>query len=200
MNRKIGLLAAGILSISLLGTGCNFVTVIPIGQEGEYTGQKAFDSGEQSSSDWATIVEELTAEAKDVVTALNAGEATTGSVAVTGTATVSTYDGAKSKKYLVLTIDGYTGDAKVMIQVGGPNSTTAIRDVQTLKTFESFTNQTEWSQYAKALNSESAENVCAPLGLDETVEGKTVTFIGAATKATTSSDIIITPVSLSGEG
>ena len=192
-------LIAALAALAVSASGCSFVTVVPIGQEGEYTGQKKFDSSEESSSDWDQVVEEITQQASDVVEVLNAGGAVSEAASVSGTAKIAAYDGAKSKKYLVLELDGYTGDAAVMIQIGGPNSTTAIRDVQTLKNFENFTNQTEWSQYAKALNKESASNVAEPLALDDSCAGKTVTFTGAAVKSGTSTDIIITPVSLNVE-
>ena len=195
MKKRLALALAAFGACVTL-TGCSFVTVVPIGQESEYTGQKKFDSSEESSSDWEQIVAEITGEAKDAVEVLN-GEGVGTAAAVSGTAKIAKYDGEKSKKYLVLELDGYTGSAAVMIQIGGPNSTTGIRDVQTVKNFESFANQTEWSQYAKALNKESVANVCDPLGLDASSEGKTVSFIGGAQKSSTSTDIIITPVSLS---
>lgn len=193
--KKTKRMAVALLGLCLTLSGCGFVTVVPIGQESEFTGEKKFDSGEESKADWDQVAEEIQGKAADVAEALGAGTPSQ-AVAVSGTAKVKTYDGEKSKKYLVLEIEGYTGEAQVMIQVGGPNSTTAIRDVQTLKGFENFTNQTEWSQYAKSLNKESAAMVCEPLGIDASCEGKTVRFAGAAVKAGTSSDIIITPVSL----
>ena len=71
----------------------------------------------------------------------------------------------------------------------------ALRDTQTAKTLSNhFTNQTEWSQYAKALNDQSYANVIAPLGIDETIQEKTVTIIGAATAA--GKAVTITPVSI----
>lgn len=196
MEGKKKILAAALACLSLAVSGCSFVTVVPIGQEGEFTGQKAFDSSEESAGDWGAITEEITQKAKDVAEVLGGEGVGSGAAAVSGKAVIAAYDGAKSKKYLVLTVEGFDA-APVLLQVGGPNSTTAIRDVQTVKTFENFTNQTEWSQYAKALNKDSAANVCEPLGLDAACEGKTANFVGAAMKSSTSSDIIITPVSLS---
>lgn len=189
-------LTAALLAAGITMSGCGFVTVVPIGQESEYTGEKKFDSSEESKSDWDQVVAEISEKAEDLAQVLNDGGAVSEAAAVKGSARISAYDGEKSKKYLVLEVEGYTGDAPVLIQVGGPNSTTAIRDIQTLKGFESFTNQTEWSQYAKALNKESAANVADPLALDAGAEGKTAVFTGAAVKSGTSSDIIITPVSL----
>ena len=73
-------------------------------------------------------------------------------------------------------------------------SGTALRDTQTLKVFQDFTNQTEWSHYAKALNAEADAQVVAPLGLDESVAGKAVTFTGAA--AESAGKVVITPVAM----
>ena len=48
-----------------------------------------------------------------------------------------------------------------------------------ISTFEDFTNQTEWSQYAKALNAEMHAQVVEPLAIDDSIVGKKVTFAGA---------------------
>lgn len=69
---------------------------------------------------------------------------------------------------------------EVQVRTDGPNSSTAIRDLQSLKNFESFTNQTEWSSYGKELNKQALAQVIDPLGIDENVVGKTVTFTGGA--------------------
>ena len=55
-------------------------------------------------------------------------------------------------------------------------------DLQTLKKFSDFKNQTEWSEYAKSLNKESDTLVVQPLSLSEDVNGKEITFIGGAVK------------------
>ena len=90
--------------------------------------------------------------------------------------------------------DGEGYDGEVQIQAGGVYSGTALRDTQSLKGFQDFTNQTEWSQYAKALNQEVDAQVIAPLALDESAAGKTATFVGAATAS--GGKIVITPVEL----
>ena len=63
-----------------------------------------------------------------------------------------------------------------------------------MKAFADFTNQTEWSQYAKALNSQLDELVVAPLAIDESIQGKTVSVIGAATAS--GDEVTITPISM----
>ena len=80
------------------------------------------------------------------------------------------------------------------VQLGSVYSGTAVRDIQTVKSFGDFTNQTEWSQYAKALNTQLHELVVQPLNIDESIQGKTVTITGAATGS--GADINITPVAI----
>ena len=190
MKKKLVLMITAIMA-SLSITACGIVTVVPIGQESSFTGQQEFDSSAESSNDWTAVVDELKANATDAAQAIGAGVG--GGTAVTGTAKIVEYNTETPKHYLLVTLDGYEGE--VQIQAGGVYSGTALRDTQTLKGFESFTNQTEWSQYAKALNKEADTQVVAPLGLDESVAGKTVTFTGAA--AESSGKIVITPVEMS---
>lgn len=192
MKKKAALIAiAAFIAISV--TGCGIVTVVPIGEEGKFTGEVEFDSSAESSSDWEAVVEEITANAEDFAELLN-GDGVGKAAAVTGKATVKEFVEKGPKKLLSLEVEGYDGDTEIMMQVGGVYSGTAIRDVQTIKNFESFTNQTEWSQYGKALNSEADAQVLSKLEIDASAEGKTVTFVGAAAEGAT--DITVTPVSL----
>ena len=94
--------------------------------------------------------------------------------------------------------EGYTGDVVFVVELGSiyTSTNTALRDTQTAKSLTNdFTNQTEWSQYAKALNDQSYANVVTPLNIDESVQGKTVTIVGAATAS--GKTVTITPVSMS---
>lgn len=189
MRKKLVLMiTACVMAMSM--TACGIVTVVPIGQEGSFTGQAEFDSSAQSSSDWASVVDEIKGKAVDAVGALG-GDLGDGT-AVSGTAKITEFNTDTPKYYLLAEVDGYDGE--VRIQAGGVYSGTALRDTQTLKQFQDFTNQTEWSQYAKALNQEVDTQVVAPLSLDESAAGKTVTFVGAATES--GGKIIITPVEM----
>ena len=191
-KRLILAVAAVMLSVSL--TGC--VKVIDKGTEGEYTGEVAFDASANSSDDWTAITEEVTGNAKELGEVLS-GDGIGTAAAVSGSGEITEFITKGPKNILAIKLDGYDGPETFMVQIGSVYSGTAIRDIQSVKSFESFTNQTEWSQYAKALNKESAANVCEPLGLDASCEGKTANFVGAAMKSSTTNDIIITPVSLS---
>lgn len=192
MKKKISLIAiSALLAISL--TGCGVVTVVPIGEESKYTGIEEFDSSAESSNDWASVVQELTDNAKDIVEVMN-GDGVTDPAAVSGKAKIVEFNTDTPKYYLLVEPEGYEGTEVFKIQAGGVYSGTTIRDVQTLKGFEDFTNQTEWSQYAKALNKEADAQAVAPLALDESAAGKTVTFVGAA--AASGDTVTITPVAL----
>ena len=170
-------------------TGC--VKIIDKGTEGEYTGVVEFDAAADSSSDWAQVVEEITGKAQDLSAAIEAGIPADGA-AVTGTGTVSEFVSKASGKKNSLVIDA--NGTTVTMQIGTIYSGTAIRDQQTLKEFGSFVDQTQWSEYAKALNAEMHAQVVEPLAIDESVQGKTITFTGVATES--GGEITVTPVAI----
>ncbi len=160
-------------------TGCGVVTVVPIGEEASYTGKQEFDSAAESEGDWSSVVADISQKAQDLVGLLN-GDGITETTAVKGTGKIREYNTDTPKHYLVVELDGFTGTKEIRVRTDGPNSSTAIRDLQSLKNFESFTNQTEWSSYGKELNKQALAQVIDPLEIDESVVGKTVTFTGGA--------------------
>ena len=160
-------------------TGCGVVSVVPIGEEASYTGKQEFDSAAESEGDWSSVVADISQKAQDLVELLN-GDGITETTAVKGTGKIKEYNTDTPKHYLVVELDGFTGTKEIRVRTDGPNSSTAIRDLQSLKNFESFTNQTEWSSYGKELNKQALAQVIDPLEIDESVVGKTVTFTGGA--------------------
>ena len=188
------------LAVALIVFLAFSMKIIDKGTEGEYTGVFAFDAKSSSSSDWDNVVAEITGKAVDILSL----ESLTKDGLGTGTAvrlkgTVNEYISKASGKKNTITVvpEGYTGSVVFTVELGSIYSATntAIRDTQTAKTLTShFTNQTEWSQYAKALNDQSFANVVTPLNIDETIQGKTVVIVGAATAAGTT--VTLTPVSL----
>lgn len=160
-------------------TGCGVVTVVPIGEEASYTGKQEFDSAAESEGDWSSVVADISQKAQDLVELLN-GDGITETTAVKGTGKIKEYNTDTPKHYLVVELDGFTGTKEIRVRTDGPNSSTAIRDLQSLKNFESFTNQTEWSSYGKELNKQALAQVIDSLEIDESVVGKTVIFTGGA--------------------
>ena len=191
MNKKIIWIILAVVLVVFLALSAK---VIDKGTEGQYTGEVAFDASASSGDDWSEVLGEITGKAEDIASvdlaALGDGRAVTLKGTVTG------YESKASGKKNTITVapEGYTGDAVFTVQLGSIYSGTAIRDTQTVKAFGDFTNQTEWSAYAKALNSEMHDKVVVPLNIDEGIQGKTVTIVGAATGS--GKDINITPVAI----
>lgn len=179
---------------------CN-MKVIDKGTESQYTGVVVFDAQSSSSGDWDNVVSEITGKAVDITTIETLDKSTLGlGTAVTVKGTVAEYSSKATGKKNSITVvpDGYTGDVVFVVELGSiyTSTNTALRDTQTAKSLTNdFTNQTEWSQYAKALNDQSYANVVTPLSIDESIQGKTVTIVGAATAS--GKTVTITPVSMS---
>ena len=198
--KKFRSLTLALAALMLMGslTGCGIVKVIDKGTEAQYTGETAFDAGAEAAGDWGLVAEEITGNAVDLASA-----DTSGAVAVSFTGTVTEYvnKGNGAKCSLILEVDGV--DSSVTLQVGPNYSGTTVRDCQTLKEFGSFTNQTEWSEYAKTLNAEVQTNVVDPLGdmTDESVGngmvGSTLQVVGCA--ITDGDTITVTPVSVTAQ-
>ncbi len=185
---------AVIAAIALIVFVAKSAKVIEKGTEAQYTGVAVFDAKASSSSDWDKIAAEISANAADITTldisTFGAGKA----VIIKGT--VSAYDSKANGRRNTITIapDNYTGSANITVQLGSIYTGTAVRDIQTLKTFGDFTNQTEWSQYAKALNSQIDSAVVSPLAIKEDIKGKHVTVTGAATAS--GNNVTVTPVAI----
>ena len=157
----------------------------------------AFDASASSSGDWDAILSEITGAAQELsaldLSALGDGKAV--NLKATVKEFVSKANGKKNS--IIIQPEGYEGEYTFTVQLGSVYSGTVLRDLQTVKAFGSFTNQTEWSQYGKAINESMHENVVAPLAIDESIQGKTVSLTGGATAS--GKDITITPVSLTVE-
>lgn len=176
-SRRILAVLAAMAAVTF--TGCGVVTVVPIGEESSYTGKVEFDSAAESENDWSAVAADISGKAQDLAQLLS-GDGITETTAVKGTGTIKEYNTDTPKHYLVVELEGYSGTVQVQVRTDGPNSSTAVRDLQSLKDFESFTNQTEWSRYGKDLNKQALAQVIEPLGIDESAVGKTVTFVGGA--------------------
>jgi len=189
-----GKIIAVIIAIALIAFVANSAKVIDKGTEGQYTGVVAFDAGASSESDWEKISAEIAAKAQDI-NALNLSELGAGK-AVKLHGTVSDFTSKANGKRVSITVtpENYSGSMQFVVQLGSIYTGTSVRDVQTVKGFGDFTNQTEWSQYAKALNSQLDKEVVAPAKINESTKGKTVTITGTATSS--GNQVMITPVAI----
>ncbi len=168
--------------------------IIDKGTEGQYTGEVAFDASASSSGDWDAILAEITGGAQEL-SALDLSALGDGKAVILKGKVLEFISKANGKKNsMTIQPEGYEGDYTFTVQLGSVYSGTVLRDLQTVKAFGSFTNQTEWSQYGKAINEQMHENVVAPLAIDESIQGKTVSLTGGATAS--GKAVTITPVAL----
>lgn len=189
-----GKILAVIIIAAIAAFVANSALVIDKGTEGKYTGVVAFDAHASSGSDWAKISSEITGKAEDI-NAVNLKELGAGkAVKFRGTVSEFSSKAGGKRKTMAVTPENYSGGMQFVIQLGSIYTGTAVRDVQTVKSFGDFTNQTEWSQYAKALNTQVDNEVVSPLAINDSVKGKTVTVIGAAVSS--GNQVNITPVSI----
>ena len=192
-----GKILAVIIIAAIAAFVANSALVIDKGTEGKYTGVVAFDAHASSGSDWAKISSEITGKAEDI-NAVNLKELGAGkAIKFRGTVSEFSSKAGGKRKTMAVTPENYSGDMQFVIQLGSIYTGTAVRDVQTVKSFGDFTNQTEWSQYAKALNTQVDNEVVSPLAITDSVKGKTVTIIGAAVSS--GNQVNITPVSIAVE-
>jgi len=191
MNKtKIVIIACAVVLVAFLALSAK---VIDKGTEGQYTGEVAFDANASSSGDWESVVSEITANAQDVA-GMDIASISGTAVSLKGTVSEYVSKAGGKKNSITVVPEGYTGDAVITVQLGSIYTGTDVRDAQTVKGFADFTNQTEWSQYAKALNSQLDELVVAPLAIDEGIQGKTVQIVGAASAS--GKEVTVTPVAI----
>lgn len=193
MKRKLIMLSL-LASMVIASIGCGFVKVVPIGQEANFTGSTTFDASAEAADSWDYVVEEITGNASPLTDTISGMEKGT-VYAVTFSGKVNEYNTDTPKGYLDVAVDGVS--EAVHVQVGKVYSGTSVRDAQTYKSYQDFTNQTEWSEYAKTLNSYVNDNVVANIQLEDTV-GKAVEIVGTF-EYDGGDTLVVTPVSITVE-
>ena len=104
-SRRILAVLAAFAAVTF--TGCGIVTVVPIGEEGSYTGKVEFDSAAESENDWSSVVSDISKNAQDLSELLN-GDGVKETTAVKGTGKIKEYNTDTPKHYLVVQMHGFT--------------------------------------------------------------------------------------------
>lgn len=100
---------------------------------------------------------------------------------VKGAGTVTSVDAKSSLGTMELEVGGYAGPITVRVYIGPriPSDDSSVRDAVGFITFGDFREQTEYGKVAAEINGRVSEMLSS---LDrESLEGKTVTFVGAMT-------------------
>ncbi|MBA4699409.1 MAG: DUF2291 domain-containing protein [Ruminococcus sp.] len=201
------------LVASALLTGCGIVKVVKIGEEGKYTGEVEFNAGDDVAAIWETSalpelnetavdLTEFLTESKGDLTALadkygkySMGTSGELSYVVKGTGMVEEVNTESQAGYMTVKPDGYTGAESIKIQIGPVYKGSSIRDTLSFIKFGDYKNQEEWAAVSQGINAIVAEDVVEPAG-PESLQGKTVSFVGAFTVSAGSTDVLITPAVL----
>ena len=210
-KRIVALGMAAVLLTSACLTGC--VKVVKIGEEGKYTGEVEFNAGDDVAAMWEdAILPEMNEKAVDLVEFLEQSNGdyttlaeeygkysmgTSGelSYVVKGTGTVEEVNTESQAGYMTVKLDGYDGDAQIRIQVGPVYRGSSIRDSLSFLSFGDYTNQEDWAAISQSINQMVASEVVEPAD-PASLQGRSISFVGAFTVSAGSTDILITPVVL----
>ncbi|QEK19266.1 DUF2291 domain-containing protein [[Clostridium] hylemonae] len=215
-KRMIALALTLTLAASTLLTGCGIVKVVKIGEEGKYTGDVEFNAGDDVEAIWeesalpemnenAVDLKEFLEESNGDLTALadeygkySMGDSGELSYVVKGSGTVEEVNTQSQAGYIAIKLDGYNGTEVIKIQIGPVYKGSSIRDSLSFIKFGDYKNQEQWAAVSQSINEVVAKDVVEPAKPDS-LQGKTISFVGAFTVSTGSSDVLITPVVLEAE-
>lgn len=215
-KRMIALALTLTLASSVLLTGCGIVKVVKIGEEGKYTGHVEFNAGDDVAAIWedsalpemnetAVDLKELLEGSNGDLTALadeygkySMGDSGELSYVVKGTGTVEEVNTESQAGYMALKLDDYAGSEVIRIQIGPVYKGSAVRDSLSFIKFGDYKNQEEWAAVSQSINAVVAEDVVGPAD-PASLQGKTISFVGAFTVSAGSTDVLITPVVLEAE-
>ena len=190
--------------------------VVKIGEEGKYTGDVEFNAGDDVEAIWeesalpemnenAVDLKEFLEESNGDLTALadeygkySMGDSGELSYVVKGSGTVEEVNTQSQAGYMAIKLDGYNGTEVIKIQIGPVYKGSSIRDSLSFIKFGDYKNQEQWAAVSQSINEVVAKDVVEPAKPDS-LQGKTISFVGAFTVSTGSSDVLITPVVLEAE-
>jgi predicted lipoprotein len=154
-----------------------------------------FDAKVFAQSAWPRLVRESANTAIDVAEiAVSTATPLDNARIVKGTGVVSAIDRRSRVGVMLVRATGAKQSA-VAIQIGPVIRGTALRDASGFIHFSDFTNQSDYAAAANALNDAALQTVVAPLAID-TLQGRTVIFIGAVGKSAPREDGAIEVVPL----
>ncbi|MGN1193759.1 MAG: DUF2291 domain-containing protein [Dorea sp.] len=214
MKKRVAALGLTIaLAASTFLTGCGIVKVVKIGEEGKYTGEVEFNAGDDVEAIWEESVlpeiSETAVDLKDFLTESNGdlttladeygkysmGDSGELSYVVKGTGTVEEVNTESRAGYMTVKLDDYDGSEVIKIQIGPVYKGSSVRDVLSFIKFGDYKNQEQWAAVSQSINEVVARDVVEPAA-PESLQGKTISFEGAFTVSSGSTDILITPVVL----
>lgn len=210
MKKKIAPLLLVCIAMSMVLVGC--MKIVKIGEEDRLTGETEFNAGDNVVEFWESeALPELQREAVDLSAFLleakgdlkslaeehgtfSMGSSGELSYTVKGSGIVEKVDTASKAGFMVIKLDGYSGDEEVKIQIGTVIKGSSVRDSLSFIKFGNYTNQQDFAAVSQSINSLIMKDVIDPDTAKE-MEGKNITFLGCFT-ASDNATILITPVEI----
>ncbi len=211
--RMVTLAVLCLAAISLLAA----CTIVPIEEMEQLQASEEFDPALYVDGIWTDqVVPTLMERAQPLPTVLDAiaadltqagseyaVESPSGALnfVVSGSGTVASVDTESRNGTAVVDVAGYDGPATIILQVGPLIRGDGIRDGVGFIEFGDFTDQTEFGQVSRELNSRVSEEVIGDLDL-ASLPGSDITFSGVITVRTTNqtdidlSELVVAPISL----
>jgi predicted lipoprotein len=141
-----------------------------------------FEPGAFTASAWPRLLREASQNATDISEVVATSNATPAKARfVKGSGVVTDINRQSRVGVMHVRVTG-TRPATVAIQVGPVVRGTALRDASSFIQFSDFLNQFDYAGAANALNDYALRTVAGRLPID-TLQGRTITFIGAVGKS-----------------
>ncbi len=206
-NLIISCAVAALFAVYALGTA----TIVKEGEEAKLTGEVAFDPNTVVNDFWqknaekyfnenavelTKLLEESGGDLKSVASKYghySMGDHGELSFVVKGKGVVKEVKDKLRSGYLLLGLDGYTGDKTFRLQIGPVFKGTAVRDSISLISYKDYKNQIEWAQVSVALYGLVQRDIVDKINVSE-LKDKNVEFIGCFTDD--GNTLRITPVEL----
>lgn len=204
---------AFLFALSVLAAGC--VTVVPIGHESDFTGEKQFNAAADVENIWADkALPDLKEHAVDLAQLLTAahgnldadtvaqefqghysmGDRGAVSYVVQGEGVVTHMDRSKKVGTMTVKLAGYDGPVIVKLQIGPVYKGSAVRDTISFMKYEDYKNQVDWAKVSQAFHQMLDKDVIAQAN-PESLQGKTISFYGVFT-VDGNQEILIMPVEI----
>lgn len=210
MRKRILLLSMAVILLMSVMTGC--MKIVKIGEEGKLTGEVEFNAGDNVAEIWDSVaLPELTEKAVDLSAFLAESNGDLKSLAdqygkysmgssgelnytVKGAGTVKEVNTEKKAGYVEVTLDSYTGEAVIRLQIGPVFKGSAVRDSLDIIKFEDYKNQVDYAAVSQSIHDIIKTSIIEQMDLT-TLEGKHIEFTGCFT-ADKDDLLLITPVTL----
>ena len=202
MKMRVFAITAFMLAFSLLCSGCNLITIVPIDMNAteqtfyQEVVDSDFDANAFATEQWAEITDyakknsnpidevmELFVSDPDACGEKYGSRPDANSLwqfITNGEAVVLLVNRESQAGLLELDVQPYDGFADCYLQIGPVIKGQAVRDSMPFISFKDFVNQLQFGDVAKALNTYAYNNVITTIDIDG-LQGKTISFTGSFT-------------------